>query len=275
LYREGTPVALTATATGGSTFLGWSGDCTGTGACNVTVNNVTFVSAQFELSRNLTVTVTTCAQSFCDGRVFSGSTPTQPGEPKIDCAATIGGPPRVCTTTYPNSTSVRLTASTASTFASWGGACAGQFGDQCTLAIDGDKSVTVDFQNLGAARHPGPGAEGPVSAPGLSWISVLEAPGAEGHVVFNGQQSGFAGPGVARLTANPRAGENRVEGRLQKAQGQPGTWRFEVQSKDALEPGSLRVVQGEPVMVLPDAIVFRVRGTIGEQVAFTYRVKTP
>jgi hypothetical protein len=277
IYREGTPVSLTAAPASGSTFLGWSGDCTGTGACNVTVNNVTFVGAQFELARTVTVTATTCTNtSFCDGRVFSNSTPPQPGEPLINCVAVPGGPPTVCSATYPNGTSVTLTASASNTFVTWGGSCAGQFGDQCLLSIDGNKTVTAAFDALGAARRPGPGAAEPLAAgSSLSWISVLEAPGAEGHVVFNGQQAGFAGPGVARLSAAVRGGENRVEARLQKAQGQPGTWRFELQSKEALEPGSLRVLQGEPVMVLPEAIVFRVRGTIGEQVAFTYRVKTP
>jgi len=57
---------------------------------------------------------------------------------------------------------------------------------------------------------------------------------------------------------------------LQKALG-PGTWRFELQDKQFLEPGSLSVLEGEPVLVLPDAIVFRLAGRPGEVVAFTFR----
>jgi hypothetical protein len=47
LFSTGTMVTLTATASGGSVFAGWSGPCSGTGSCNVTVNNLTSVSALF------------------------------------------------------------------------------------------------------------------------------------------------------------------------------------------------------------------------------------
>ena len=44
-----TVVTLTAAATAGSTFVGWSGGgCSGTAACNVTVSAATTVSAQFD-----------------------------------------------------------------------------------------------------------------------------------------------------------------------------------------------------------------------------------
>jgi len=46
-YPNGTPVTLTATAASGSTFAGWSGDCTGTGTCVVTMNAAKSVTATF------------------------------------------------------------------------------------------------------------------------------------------------------------------------------------------------------------------------------------
>ncbi|QQR77792.1 MAG: hypothetical protein IPJ67_01430 [Candidatus Moraniibacteriota bacterium] len=46
-YSTGTSVVLTATATLGSTFTGWSGDCTGTGTCTVVMNSPKNVSASF------------------------------------------------------------------------------------------------------------------------------------------------------------------------------------------------------------------------------------
>jgi len=47
-YAAGTSVTLTATPTGGSTFAGWSGGCTGTGACTVIMDSAKTVSAKFD-----------------------------------------------------------------------------------------------------------------------------------------------------------------------------------------------------------------------------------
>jgi hypothetical protein len=40
-------VTLTATASAGSTFTGWSGACTGTGSCVVTMSAAKSVTATF------------------------------------------------------------------------------------------------------------------------------------------------------------------------------------------------------------------------------------
>jgi trimeric autotransporter adhesin len=46
-YDDGTNVTLTATPAGGSRFDGWSGDCTGTGACSVAMTAGRSVTATF------------------------------------------------------------------------------------------------------------------------------------------------------------------------------------------------------------------------------------
>ena len=46
-YASGTEVTLTATPATGSTFSGWSGACTGTGACKVTMSATRSVTATF------------------------------------------------------------------------------------------------------------------------------------------------------------------------------------------------------------------------------------
>ena len=46
-FQAGTSVTLTASPASGSTFLGWSGACSGTGNCNVTMNASESVTATF------------------------------------------------------------------------------------------------------------------------------------------------------------------------------------------------------------------------------------
>jgi hypothetical protein len=49
-YASGTAVTLTATPAAGATFNGWSGACTGNGACLVTMNSLESVTAIFSAS---------------------------------------------------------------------------------------------------------------------------------------------------------------------------------------------------------------------------------
>jgi len=48
-YPFGTPVVLTATPGTGGSFTGWSGDCSGTGTCNLTMDQAHAVTATFTL----------------------------------------------------------------------------------------------------------------------------------------------------------------------------------------------------------------------------------
>ena len=49
-YSSGTSVMLTATPTGGATFNGWGGACTGNGSCLLTMNSIESVTAMFSSS---------------------------------------------------------------------------------------------------------------------------------------------------------------------------------------------------------------------------------
>src|SRR5882724_657161 len=62
----GTVAALTATGAAGSQFSGWSGACSGTGACNVTMDAAKSVTATFTASPPPPSTPTTCDDKITD-----------------------------------------------------------------------------------------------------------------------------------------------------------------------------------------------------------------
>ena len=135
-FVAGTIVGLTATPSAGSAFAGWSGDCTGTGACNVTMSAARSVTATFVPTFTLTVS-----------NVGSGGGTVTSTPAGINCGAT-------CSADYATGTMVGLTPTPAggSTFVGWSGACTGSGG--CLVTMDAAKGVTATF-NLQGAGSPG------------------------------------------------------------------------------------------------------------------------
>ena len=99
-------MTLAATADGSSTFAGWSGACTGTSTCTVTMDAAKNVTATFT-RRTYILTVT---------RTGSGTITSTPLG--IYCGA-------ACSATYDAGATVTLTATpdADATFAGWSGAC--------------------------------------------------------------------------------------------------------------------------------------------------------
>ncbi|HQC46140.1 MAG TPA: hypothetical protein PK193_01050, partial [Candidatus Paceibacterota bacterium] len=73
-YSPKTSVTLTATADNGSIFSSWTGDCSGTGTCTVTMNQARNVTATFSLiTPSATISASDCTisagQSSCNSTV--------------------------------------------------------------------------------------------------------------------------------------------------------------------------------------------------------------
>jgi len=112
-YASGTSVTLTAAPASGSTFAGWSGECSGSG---------------------FTLTVTKAGTG--SGTVTSAPT-------GINCGSD-------CVENYAPGASVTLTASpaTGSTFTGWSGNCSGS-NTTCTVTMSAAKTVTATFISVG------------------------------------------------------------------------------------------------------------------------------
>ena len=129
----GATATLSATAANGSSFTGWGGACTGTGACVVNMTASTNVTASFSASSssaNLSLGV---------ARAGTGSGTVASNPPGIDCGTT-------CTASFGANTNVTLTAPPAvgSAFAGWSGACTNTVGS-CTVSMTAAQSVSATF----------------------------------------------------------------------------------------------------------------------------------
>lgn len=142
---------LTATPAAGSLFLGWSGACSGTGSCYVTMTQARAVTAVF-VQANPTVSVMKTGSGA--GAVFSSPS-------YITCSPTCNAP-------VPYGTVLTLTAAPhiSSIFGGWnGGGCSGT--GTCTLTVTQDVTVGANFQQKFFTLSVGKSGNGTVtSSPG-------------------------------------------------------------------------------------------------------------
>ncbi len=138
-YAPGTSVKLTATASAGSAFTGWSGACGGMSTtCYVTMSKAKSVTANFTLNP--------AGQYFLSTvKVGSGSILSTPAG--ISC-------PTDCGEFYNSGTSVKLvaTASAGYVFTGWSGACGGTTAT-CFVPMSKNKTVTATFLAVPAGKY--------------------------------------------------------------------------------------------------------------------------
>jgi len=129
-YPDGTPVILTATPAAGWSFDGWSGDCTGTDTCAVTMTADRSVGATFTALPTFALDVSLAGSG-------NGTVMSTPGG--VTC-------PTDCSEAYPSDASVSLAAAAApdSAFAGWSGDCSGT-GVPCSVTMSQARSVTATF----------------------------------------------------------------------------------------------------------------------------------
>ena len=125
-YAEDSAVTITATPNVGYAFANWSGDCSGSGLCQVTMAGNKSVTAHFTIvpTHSLTTAV------------------NPPGGGTIDPAAGAH--------TYSEGAVVNITAAanTGYVFASWSGDCGGTNPNSCSVTMDTAKTVTANFTLL-------------------------------------------------------------------------------------------------------------------------------
>ncbi len=131
-FPDQTKVTLSATPGTNFYFGGWSGACSGTTVCSLTVTQAENVTATFTPGGTLTVATT--------GAGAGTVTSTPAG---IDCTS---GSTTACTATFAPGVSVGLSETTnaPNQFAGWSGACTGTGPCNVTLAA-GTNSVTASF----------------------------------------------------------------------------------------------------------------------------------
>jgi C1A family cysteine protease len=199
--KSGVSVTLTAKAATGSTFTGWSGDCTGAGACVLTMNNGKNVTASFTVS---TYALTVAKAGSGAGTVSGAS---------IDCGST-------CSYIYNYGTTETLAAApdAGSTFAGWSGACKGT--GTCALKITAAKSVGATFNTCTYKISPTSrsiGYKGGYMTVSITSQKACPEPtvaigsGYEGWLGYsNLSYSTSTGKGSVRITATANTGASRT-----------------------------------------------------------------
>ena len=127
-YTEGMSVTLTPNGGQDSLFTGWSGDCSGTGSCNLVMNEARTAMALFEVAEQVSVS-----------KIGSGAGTVTSSLAGINCGS-------MCSSLFPSGSPIQLTAvpDSGSQFISWGG-CNSANSNICYLTPTSDRVIYAKF----------------------------------------------------------------------------------------------------------------------------------
>lgn len=126
-YSPGTSITLTATPDSGNEFVKWTGDCSGSSTCMLSMNAGKSARATFAPISTYTLSTT-----------VSGNGTITSNPAGIDCGVD-------CSEDYADSTSVTLTATPVAgfSFSGWTGDCSGS--GSCVVSMTQNRNVTATF----------------------------------------------------------------------------------------------------------------------------------
>ena len=187
-FKEGTEVLLTAEADKGSTFSGWSGACSGTGTCKVTMSEPREVTATFAPEQHQLTVV----------RKGAGSDGVTSSPPGISCGET-------CSASFDHGTVVTLTevVKSGTVFLDWAG-CDSEFEGKCIVTMSEAKSVTALF------GHEKPVLTLTKAGTGAGTVKSKPAAITCGSVCSEAKAALYKGA-LVKLTATPAKGSTFAE----------------------------------------------------------------
>lgn len=132
-FASGKSVVITPMPDATSRFVGWTGACSGTAACDLTMSADRQIAATFDLNPSLTIGL---------GGNPSGTGTVTSNPPGINCQFPQGG---ACQAYFPKGTAVQLTAApgSGSVFDGWTGGCSGK--GVCTVTMNSDQNIGGSF----------------------------------------------------------------------------------------------------------------------------------
>gem|GEM_PF-2659602 len=160
-FENNQEVTVIAQPSAGYVFAGWTGACTGTQSCDLTMNGNQTLTAKFAATPPQTYSLT--VHDMGSGTVISNPAGIQCGS---NCSSVFTADSQVTLTPTP---------SAGFRFSSWGGACSGS--GACVVDMESEESVTATFVSSTPTTSS---ISGSVSMPGTSGsVTLALIPGAQ------------------------------------------------------------------------------------------------